>query len=140
MGTSTTTTTMTSLAPREAASVPSSFNHSTLTTLRGALDHREMNGSRGKTSTSLDLERQSADSYHPPITTYTAALPDRQAQFETCSPTKTPAPTRTEDARNIQARPVPWGSCRHTGRAMAMKRPKKYGQLVLPKATRRMDW
>ncbi|KAF0644803.1 hypothetical protein FPSE5266_11513 [Fusarium pseudograminearum] len=109
MGTSTTTTTMTSLAPREAASVPSSFNHSTLTTLRGALDHREMNGSRGKTSTSLDLERQSADSYHPPITTYTAALPDRQAQFETCSPTKTPAPTRTEDARNIQARPVPWG-------------------------------
>ncbi|KAK6723075.1 hypothetical protein SNK04_001930 [Fusarium graminearum] len=109
MGTSTTTTTMTSLAPREAASVPSSFNHSTLATLRGALDHREMNGSRGKTSTSLDLERQSADSYHPPITTYTAALPNRQAQFETCSPTKIPVPTRTEDARNIQARPVPWG-------------------------------
>ncbi|KAM0494057.1 hypothetical protein ACHAP8_008831 [Fusarium lateritium] len=109
MGSSTATTTMTSLAPREAASVPSSFNHSTLATLRGALDHREMDGSRGKTSTSLDLERQSVDSYHPSITTYAADLTDRPTQFETCSSTKTPVPTRTEDVRNTQARPVPWG-------------------------------
>ncbi|RGP78446.1 hypothetical protein FLONG3_3450 [Fusarium longipes] len=106
-----TTTTMTSLAPREAASVPSSFNHSTLATLRGALDHREtMEGSRGKTSTSLDLERQSVDSYHPQITAYTAALTDRSTQLESCSANKTtPVLTRTEDVRNTQTRPVPWG-------------------------------
>ncbi|KAH7257764.1 hypothetical protein BKA59DRAFT_120709 [Fusarium tricinctum] len=111
MGTSTTVTTMTSLAPREAASVPSSFNHSTLAALRGALDNREpMDLSRGKTSTSLDLERQSIDYYEPQTTAYAAALPDRAAQTEALRPgSKTPPPvTRKEDARNIQHRPAPW--------------------------------
>lgn len=111
MGTSTTTATMTSLAPREAASVPSSFNHSTLATLRGALDNREtMDGPRVKTSTSLDLDRQTVDSYHPQITAYTAALTDRPIQSETRSGTKTPpALIRKEDVRNAQTRPSPWG-------------------------------
>ncbi|KAI1059236.1 hypothetical protein LB507_003716 [Fusarium sp. FIESC RH6] len=111
MATSTATATMTSLVPREAASVPSSFNHSNLATLRGALDHREAaDGSRGKTSTSLDLDRQSANSYHPQITTYTAALTDRPLPIDTRSGIKTPpATTRAEDAVNIQTRPAPWG-------------------------------
>ncbi|KAJ4261685.1 inositol polyphosphate kinase kcs1 [Fusarium torreyae] len=114
MGTSTTVTTMTSLAPREAASVPSSFSHSTLATLRGALDHREVtDASRGQASTSLDLDIQSMDYYQPQTaatTTYTANLVDRSTQFESRHPgTKTPsAMPRNEDARITQQRPAPW--------------------------------
>ncbi|KAF4970688.1 hypothetical protein FSARC_2319 [Fusarium sarcochroum] len=112
MGTSTTVTTMTSLAPREAASVPSSFSHSTLATLRSALDHREtMDVSRGKASTSLDLDRQSMDYYQTQTTAnYTGSLVDRSAQFEARHlETKTSsATTRKEDAKNIQPRPALW--------------------------------
>ncbi|KAF5024251.1 hypothetical protein F66182_3683 [Fusarium sp. NRRL 66182] len=108
MGTSTTTTTMTSLAPREAASVPSSFSHPTLATFGGALDQREgMDVSRGKASTSLDLDRQSTDYYSQMTTTYTATVADRSAQFDNRrSGAKTPPPTtRKDDTRNVQQRP-----------------------------------
>ncbi|KAF9778804.1 hypothetical protein IL306_003181 [Fusarium sp. DS 682] len=111
MGASTTTT-MTSLVPREAASVPSTFSHSTLTTLRGALDHREtIDMTRGKASTSLDLDRQSVDYYQPHTTSYTAALIDRPVPR---SGTKTPPLVmRKEDARPIQQRPVQWTKMPH---------------------------
>ncbi|RKL31051.1 hypothetical protein BFJ63_vAg6041 [Fusarium oxysporum f. sp. narcissi] len=111
MGASTTVTTMTSLVPREAASVPSTFSHSTLaTTLRGALDHREpIDMARGKASTSLDLDRQSVDYYQPQTTSYTAALIDRPVPLDTRSGTKTPPlATRKEDANPVQQRPIQW--------------------------------
>ncbi|KAF4344857.1 transcription factor KCS1 [Fusarium beomiforme] len=107
MGASTTVTTMTSPVSRETASVPSTFSHSTLTTLRGALDHRDaIDMTRGKASTSLDLDRQSVDYHQPQTTSYTAALTDRPVPR---SGTKTPPlVTRKEDARPVQQRPVQW--------------------------------
>ncbi|KAF5001835.1 hypothetical protein FGRMN_810 [Fusarium graminum] len=110
MGSSTVVTTMTSLAHREAASVPSSFNHSTLAALRGALDHRETTEVSRKTSTSLDLERQSIDYYQTQATPYATNSPDRADSIEIPhSGLKTPPLTRKEDVKNTQQRPAPWG-------------------------------
>ncbi|KAJ3529405.1 hypothetical protein NM208_g9776 [Fusarium decemcellulare] len=113
MAASTAVTTMTSLAAREAASVPSSFSHSTLAALRDVVaDSREgMDIPRGRASTSLDLDRRTVDYYQPRTTTvYTTDLNDLPSPFETdSSDTKTPpAGSRMEDARKIDQRPAPW--------------------------------
>ncbi|KAL2684628.1 hypothetical protein Neosp_005707 [[Neocosmospora] mangrovei] len=105
-------TTMTSLAAREAASVPSSFSHSALATLRDVItDSREARDvPRGRASTSLDLDRSTIDYYQPRTTTYTTSFNDSPSLFEDDSPgTRTPpATSRHEDARNTDQRPAPW--------------------------------
>lgn len=76
MAGSTAVTTMAALAPREAASVPSSFTHSTLQNFRDmVLDHHV--DTRARTSTSLDIDRgaipydtrQNSVAIHPDVST-----------------------------------------------------------------------
>ncbi|KAM5385246.1 hypothetical protein ACJZ2D_001207 [Fusarium nematophilum] len=113
MAASTAVTTMTSLAAREAASVPSSFSHSTLATLRDMLNEpREaMDVPRGRASTSLDLDRRAIDYYQPRMSTnYTTALEDLPSAFEADQlGTRTPSvSSRKEDARTHEQRSAAW--------------------------------
>ncbi|KAF4984528.1 hypothetical protein FZEAL_304 [Fusarium zealandicum] len=105
MAASTTVTTMTSLAVREAASVPSSFSHSTLASLRDVVDPRE------RASASLDLDRHPIDYYQPrTTTTYTAVIDDLPSTFEfDQSDVRTPpATSRKQDTKHEDQRPAPW--------------------------------
>ncbi|KAM0428599.1 hypothetical protein ACHAPT_006960 [Fusarium lateritium] len=107
-----TITTMTSLAAREAASVPSSFSHSALATLRDVIaDPREARDvPRGRASTSLDLDRSTIDYYQPRTTTYMTSFNDSPSPFEDDSlgARTPPATLRREEARNTDQRPAPW--------------------------------
>lgn len=124
-----TVTTMTSLAAREAASVPSSFSHSALATFRDVIaDSREARDvPRGRASTSLDLDRSTIDYYQPRTTTYTTSFNDSPSPFEDDSPgTKIPpATSRREDATKSDQRPAPWAKIPPHWTAMGSEKTEK---------------